>query len=143
MWGGNLTKSNLDQKLVLKIIQNFDLNKLNEKDKKYQEILKNFLNNDFSLLDTREIQFLNKNSTELWTPYMIHRYNFEFYENNSEKPDFPIEDDYDLALENAMKFFITHVRNKKKFELNLFEKSIETNQIILDIKELMTKEKNL
>ena len=34
MWGGNLTKSNLDQKLVLKIIQNFDLNKLNEKDKK-------------------------------------------------------------------------------------------------------------
>jgi hypothetical protein len=54
-----------------------------------------------------------------------------------------IDDDYDLALENTMKFFINHVRNKKKFELNLFEKSIETNQIMLDVKELMTKEKNL
>lgn len=95
MWKQNhikfLTESNFDKKIILDAIQKFDTNKLNENDKIiFQKILKNFLNDDFSLLDTQEIQFLNNNSIQLWVPYLIHRYNFEYYENNPIKPDFPI-----------------------------------------------------
>jgi len=95
MWKKNhinyLTESNFDQKEVLKTLEEFDINKLEENEKIiFQKILVNFKNEDFSLLDTQEIEFLNKNSSEIWAPYLIHRYNFGFYENNPVKPNFPI-----------------------------------------------------
>jgi len=55
-----------------------------------EKIIYDFSKNDFSLLCSHEINYLKKNSKEKWTPYLIHRSKFYFYENNPKMPDFPL-----------------------------------------------------
>lgn len=86
-----LTNNDFDSEEILKIILKFDQSGLKEDEKKFlSNIIKDFKEGDFSLLNTQELQFLKKNDDELLTPYLIHRYKFNHFENNKELSDFPL-----------------------------------------------------
>lgn len=86
-----LTGLDFDKELLINTLKNYDEKNLESEDKSIlKNILMNFERDDFSLLTTQEIQFLQKNPKEDWLPYLIHRHKFMFYENNPEKPDFPL-----------------------------------------------------
>jgi radical SAM protein with 4Fe4S-binding SPASM domain len=86
-----LTDNKFDSDKILKVISESDRKNLKEEDIKFlEQILDNFHQGDFSMLNTQELKFLEKNEEEIWTPYLIHRYKFNFFENNKELPDFPI-----------------------------------------------------
>ena len=97
-------------------------------------IINDFKANDFSLLSSLEVTYLTRNSKEKWTPYLIHRSKFHFYENNTEMPNFPLY----LILEpvsscNLRCPFCMQVDEKftsnndmmGKMELELFKKIID------------------
>jgi len=44
------------------------------------------------------------------------------------------QSDYEKSLKNSIEFFILHAKNKKKIEKQFFDSSIETNQILLNLK---------
>lgn len=86
-----LTQTDFDNKLILKTLENYDSSNLKKEDAKIlKNILNDFYHDDYSLLDTQEFQFLKKNPNEIWAEYLLNRYKFDFYENNPEKPDFPL-----------------------------------------------------
>ena len=86
-----LTQNQIDKDKIISILEKFAPNSKNDSEKKIiMDILKNFKNNDFSLLNTQEIQYLTKNTEEKWGKYLIHRYKFNYYEDNHILPDFPI-----------------------------------------------------
>ena len=74
-----LTKKNFDVEKIVNILKN-DYKKF-EKDndiKILNFILENFNKGDFSLLNTQELEYLEKSSTDYWTTYLIHRQKFNF-----------------------------------------------------------------
>jgi len=85
-----LTENNIDHHKIIDILKkNYDT--IDEKDKKIIDvILEDFQNNDFSLLNTQEIQYLKKNPSQIWGKYLVHRQKFNYLENNQSLPDFPI-----------------------------------------------------
>ena len=86
-----LTKKNFDVEKIVNILKN-DYKKF-EKDndiKILNFILENFNKGDFSLLNTQELEYLEKSSTDYWTTYLIHRQKFNFCENSQIVPNFPI-----------------------------------------------------
>jgi len=86
-----LTENHIDKDRIITILERHAPNLKSDKDKKIQEgIIKDFKNNDFSLLNTQEIQYLTKNSEQKWGKYLIHRYKFNYYEDHHVLPDFPI-----------------------------------------------------
>ena len=86
-----LTENHIDKDRIITILEQHTPNLKNDKDKKIQEdILKDFKNNDFSLLNTQEVQYLTKNSEQKWGKYLIHRFKFNYYEDHHVLPDFPI-----------------------------------------------------
>jgi radical SAM protein with 4Fe4S-binding SPASM domain len=86
-----LTENNIDKNRIISILEQHTPNLKSDKDRKIQEgIIKDFKNNDFSLLNTQEIQYLEKNSEQKWGKYLIHRYKFNYYEDHHVLPDFPI-----------------------------------------------------
>ena len=86
-----LTENHIDKDRIITILEQHTPNLKNDKDKKIQEdILKDFKNNDFSLLNTQEVQYLTKNSEQKCVKYLIHRFKFNYYEDHHVLPDFPI-----------------------------------------------------
>jgi len=86
-----LTQNHIDKEKIITILEEFAPSSKNDSEKKIiMDILKNFKNNDFSLLNTQEIQYLTKNTEEKWAKYLIHRYKFNYYEDHHILPDFPI-----------------------------------------------------
>ena len=86
-----LSDNNFDSEKILQVISKFERKNLQEEENKFLEkIINNFKQGDFSLLNTQELQFLEKNEEELWTPYLIHRYKFNHFENTKELSDFPL-----------------------------------------------------
>jgi|TARA_Y100000310_G_scaffold124755_1_gene123546 radical SAM protein with 4Fe4S-binding SPASM domain len=86
-----LTQNHIDKDKIITVLEKFAPSSKNDSEKKIiMDILKNFKNNDFSLLNTQEIQYLSKNTEEKWGKYLIHRYKFNYYEDHHILPDFPI-----------------------------------------------------
>ena len=85
-----LTDKKIDTKNLVSVLeQNF---------KKYhgedsiilQDLLFEFKNNNFGSITPQEIYFLNNNSTNVWTDYLIFRYKFKTYPKKKIVSDFPI-----------------------------------------------------
>jgi len=86
-----LTKTNINTEKIIDVLKNSYNSEIKREDKKiFNDILHDFQKNDFSLLNTQEIQYLERNSIDVWTKYLIHRKKFNYYENNQTLPDFPI-----------------------------------------------------
>ena len=86
-----LTESEFSEFELINVLKEDCLNFENNSEKKIlQQIISDFEKKDFSLLSTLEINYLTRNSKEKWTPYLIHRHKFHFYENNMQMPDFPL-----------------------------------------------------
>jgi radical SAM protein with 4Fe4S-binding SPASM domain len=85
-----LTQNKFDEAQIINVLKQ-DYSKLeNHSERKIlQAIIHDFETKKFSLLRTQEIQYLLRNSQKKWTPYLIHRYKFRFYEGNQQMPDFP------------------------------------------------------
>jgi len=47
---------------------------------------------------------------------------------------FNMQDDYSLSLKNSFDFFISHVLNEKEFDISLYETSLNTTQLILELR---------
>ena len=47
---------------------------------------------------------------------------------------FNMQDDYSLSLKNSFDFFISHVLDKKELDMLLYETSMKTTQLILELK---------
>jgi len=45
-----------------------------------------------------------------------------------------MQDDYSLSLKNSFDFFISHVLDKKELDMLLYETSMKTTQLILELK---------
>jgi len=62
-----LTQNHIDKDRIITVLEQYTSNSKDDQDKKILTgILKNFKNNDFSLLNTQEIQYLMKNSEQKW-----------------------------------------------------------------------------
>lgn len=86
-----LTEKKLDVQKVIQVLENEDQYTFNDEDRKILDfILENFRKDDFSLLNTQELEYLDKTSTNNWTKYLIHRQKFNFCENSQDIPNFPI-----------------------------------------------------
>ena len=86
-----LTESEFSESELINVLKEDCSNFENNSEKKIlQQIIDDFEKKDFSLLSTLEINYLTRNSKEKWTPYLIHRHKFHFYENNPQMPDFPL-----------------------------------------------------
>ena len=130
-----LTQDKFDENRIITVLKH-DYNKLkNNSDKNVlQDIIQDFENKKFSLLSSQEINYLMKNSEEKWTPYLIHRYKFDFYENNLQMPDFPLYlilepvSSCNLRCPFCMQVDEKFTSNKQMMgmmDLNLFKKIID------------------
>jgi len=45
-----------------------------------------------------------------------------------------MQSDYKSSLKNSFDFFISHVLNKKEFDVSLYETSLKTTQSILELR---------
>lgn len=130
-----LTESKFSESEISEFLKESRPNIRNEADKEIlDKIISDFSNNDFSLLSSQEVNYLKKNFKEKWTPYLIHRYKFHFYENNSEMPDFPLYlilepvSACNLRCPFCMQVDENFTSNKKMMgmmELELFKKIID------------------
>ena len=85
-----LSESKFSESKIINVLKEDYSNFKNNSEKKIlQQIIDDFEKNNFSLLSSLEINYLIRNSKEKWTPYLIHRHKFNFYENNPQMPDFP------------------------------------------------------
>ena len=76
-----LTESEFSESELINVLKEDCSNFENNSEKKIlQQIIDDFEKKDFSLLSTLEISYLTRNSKEKWTPYLIHRHKFHFYE---------------------------------------------------------------
>ena len=86
-----LTKKNFNVEEIIGILKNNYKKIEKEEDIKILDfILENFTKKDFSLLNTQELEYLEKTPSENWTKYLIHRQKFNFCENSEIIPNFPI-----------------------------------------------------
>lgn len=86
-----LTKKDIDKPTLINVLkQNLDVIQDNTDKRILDNIINDFEKNNFSLLTAQEVQYLEKNPSKQWTPYLIHRQKFNYYENSQEIPDFPI-----------------------------------------------------
>ena len=86
-----LTENKFDIAQIINVLKQ-DYSKLeNNSDRKIlQTIIQDFERENFSLLSTQETQYLTRNPQKKWMSYLIHRYKFQFYEDNQQMPDFPL-----------------------------------------------------
>ena len=86
-----LTESECSELGIINILEEYNLKIKGVKEKEIlNQIINDFRENNFSLLTSQEMNYLLRNSKEKWAPYIIHRYKFHYYENNTEMPDFPL-----------------------------------------------------
>lgn len=130
-----LTESKFSESDIIDILEK-DFSKMHNKAEKeiLAKIINDFKENNFSLLSSQEINYLVRNSKEKWTPYIIHRYKFHYYENNTEMPDFPLYlilepvSSCNLRCPFCMQSDEKFTSNKEMMgmmELDLFEKIID------------------
>jgi len=87
-----LTKKDFDKKQLIENVEEYLIN-ISDKDEQIivKNILKDFKNNDFSLIDSQEVQFLNYQDYKEWTPYLIFRYKFNHFPKEQKlNPNFPL-----------------------------------------------------
>jgi len=134
-----LTEKYIDYSLVVKILQNqITVIKDSEDKNILNQIIDNFLKNDFSLLTSQEIHYLKKHSFNTWSKYLIFRYKFKNNPINHIVSDFPnyvlIEPVSSCNLRCIMCFQIDETFNKSSefmgmMNLELFKKVIDQAHI--------------
>jgi radical SAM protein with 4Fe4S-binding SPASM domain len=87
-----LTKKNFDKKQIIQKVEEYLGNILDENEQNIiKNILKDFKNDNFSLIDSQEVQFLNLHDYDKWVPYLIFRYKFiHFPKEQKLNPNFPL-----------------------------------------------------
>ena len=133
-----LTQDKFDEIRIINVLKHdYDKLKNNSDRKILQAIIQDFENKKFSLLSSQETNYLMKNSEEKWTSYLIHRYKFDFYENNLQMPDFPLYlilepvSSCNLRCPFCMQVDEKFTSNKQMMgmmELDLFKKIIRTGR---------------
>lgn len=85
-----LTEKSIDYSLLVKTLQN-QINLINNSQDKdiLKQIINNFLKNDYSMITSHEIQYLNSHSSDIWSAYLIFRYKFKYFPTNHIVSDFP------------------------------------------------------
>lgn len=84
-----LTEKNLNKSFLLKILDREMSGNSFENKIILESIRENFEKNDFSLITPQEIQFINNNSPEILSDYLIFRYKFKNYPKYQIKSDIP------------------------------------------------------
>jgi radical SAM protein with 4Fe4S-binding SPASM domain len=130
-----LTEKSIDHTLLVKTLQNqISLIKNPQNKTILNQIIKNFLKNDFSILSPQELHYLNSHSFDIWSEYLIFRYKFKYFPTNHIVSDFPnyvlIEPVSSCNLRCIMCFQIDETFNKSgKFmgimDFELFKKVID------------------
>jgi len=91
-----LTSKKIDKKLLLKTLTSQIQEIENSEDKKILElIIRNFKKEDYSLLTTQEISYLNNNTPDIYSDYLLFRYKFKTYQKEHMVSNYPIH----LAIE--------------------------------------------
>ena len=128
-----LTSKPLNKKNLLDIIKNSKI-KNKEDSIILEEILYNFLNDDFTLVNSQENFFLNLHPQEMWAPYLIFRYKFKNFPKKRIVTEFPIylliEPISSCNLRCVMCFQIDETFNKSrefmgKIDIELFQKIVD------------------
>lgn len=129
-----LTEKTIDKNLIIQALQNSHQTLEKPEDKIIlNQILQDFRSGQINL-SPQEIQFLNTNSNDLWSRYLIFRYKFNNYPKQRIVSDFPnyvlIEPVSACNLRCTMCFQIdeTFSGDKNfmgKMDLNLFKKVID------------------
>ena len=129
-----LTEKQIDKNQLLQILRNDSTKVIKHDDKPiFNEIISSLESDKFTL-SPQEIQFLNSNSENLWSEYLIFRYKFENFPKKRILSNFPIyvliEPVSACNLRCIMCFQIddTFSSNKNfmgKMELSLFKKIID------------------
>jgi predicted dehydrogenase len=90
---------------------------------------------ELSIIGTNGYISIKNNMLEVRTPRnTFDKNNFFISPPILFSKKFDIQNDYSLSLKNSFDFFISHVLDKKKFDLLLYETSMETTQLILELK---------
>ena len=84
-----LTSKQINKNLVLDVVKNTGLDNL-EDEKILKQIIDDFSNDDFTLINSQENFFLNVHSQKMWIPYLIFRYKFKKFPKERTLTDFPI-----------------------------------------------------
>ena len=85
-----LTDTNFNASQLISKIKNSSENLNDEEKKILEEIISDFKNNDFSLLTSQEINWMEKNKSVLWSKYLVYRYNFKNLPKKKELSSVPL-----------------------------------------------------
>ena len=97
--------------------------------------------NDGSIIGTNGRLTIRNNHLEIQSPRdvfdekrMITNPRISF------QSDFSISNDAENSLKKSLNYFISHVKEKKNFDLKHFGTSVQTNRLILELKQLKINE---
>lgn len=85
-----LTDKDIDKNKIIAVLKKDNSQCIPNDQKVLKGIIQNFTKGDFSLLTTQEIHFMERNSEELWSEYLIFRQKFKRSTKEHEVADFPL-----------------------------------------------------
>ena len=97
--------------------------------------------NDVSIIGTNGRLTIRNNHLEIQSPRDIFDENGLFTNPPiSFQSDFSISNDAENSLKKSLNYFISHVKENKNFDLKYFNTSVQTNRLILELKQLKINE---
>ena len=91
--------------------------------------------NEVSIIGTNGYLTIRNNHLEIQSPRATFDENGLFtYPPISFQSDFSITNDGENSLKKSLDYFISYVKENKKFDLNHFDTSMQTNRLILELK---------
>ena len=90
---------------------------------------------ELSIIGTNGYISIKNNMLEIRTPRdTFNENNFFISPPILFSKKFDMQNDYSLSLKNSFDFFISHVLDKKELDLSLYETSMKTTQLILELR---------
>jgi len=97
--------------------------------------------NDVSIIGTNGRLTIRNNHLEIQSPRDVFDENGLFTNPPiSFQSDFSISNDTENSLKKSLNYFISHVKENKNFDLKYFDTSMQTNRLILELKQLKINE---
>ena len=97
--------------------------------------------NDISIIGTNGRLTIRNNHLEIQSPRDVFDENGLFTNPPiSFQSDFSISNDIENSLKKSLDYFISYVRENKNFDLKHFDTSMQTNRLILELKQLKINE---
>ena len=97
--------------------------------------------NDVSIIGTNGRLTIRNNHLEIQSPRDVFDENGLFTNPPiSFQSDFSISNDAENSLKKSLNYFISHVKENKNFDLKYFNTSVQTNRLILELKQLKINE---